>query len=133
MLGEPVSQDIQASRFRVMSDDWSLLHRIVFLLFNLTTLIGVVSFLAFDVSLLDGIFDDPSSDSRGWVLVLVFASAVSMQSGWAWIVWQVYHSQNVIRAAVIAIVPLLLTSLPLGAMAYAEMTREPPPPVPVVY
>jgi hypothetical protein len=133
MTGETAASDSQATRFRTLSDDWSLLQRVVFLLFNLTILIGVVFFVAFDIFLLDGIFDDPFADSRWWVLVLVFASVVSLQLGWSWIVWQVYHRQNLIRAALIAIVPLLLTSLPLGAMVYSDLTRERPPPVPVVY
>jgi hypothetical protein len=123
----------QESSFRVMSSDWSLVQRAVFFLFSLGVIAGALSFLACDLTLVAAIADAPFSDSRSWVLVMALGFLVSMQLGWGLIVWQVYHSQNVIRAAIIAILPMLLTSLPLGAIVYAELTKEPPPPVPVVY
>jgi hypothetical protein len=132
MTRKDISGD-QTSGFRVMSDDWSLFQRTVFVLFNLGVFVGVLSFLACDGTLIYLIADTSFSDSRSWVLVMALAFLISLQLGWSWIVWQVFHSQNLIRAAIFAIVPLLLTSLPLGAIAYAELIREPAPPTPVVY
>jgi hypothetical protein len=97
-------------------------------LFYLTSVFGAVSFVAFDVILLSRALDFKDLES-----LLASAFVITLQLIWGFVFYSVHQRESISKAAAVALLPMLFTSLPLGLVAYFELTKEPPTPVAPVY
>ena len=98
------------------------------ILFYLTSVFGAVSFVAFDIILLSRLLDFKDFEN-----LLTLAFIISLQLIWGFVFYSVHQRESIAKAAAVALLPMLFTSLPLGLVAYFELTKEPPSPVAPVY
>jgi hypothetical protein len=121
------------SGFRMRMEGWNIWQHILLMVFYLTAIIGVGSFLAFDAMILAEGADSWPGDSRNWVILLFIGLSVSVQAGWGFAVWKIHRMDQPLKVVAIAVLPLLFASIPFGMFAYGEFSREPSLPVLIVY
>lgn len=114
--------------YRSAFDGLAWYERALLSLFYVTTVFGAVSFVAFDVILLARALDFKDLES-----LLLLAFVISLQLIWSFVFHSVHQRESMAKAAAVALLPMLFTSLPLGIVAYSELTKEPPAPVAPVY
>ena len=123
--------------YRTRTDGWSVWQHAVLAVFYITTLLGFVSFLAFNFWVLKDLLSDRVSlppDLRAWAaIILSFCFFASLQIIWGFAVWKIHLLDKPLKLAALAILPLFFISVPFGVIGYIELTRVPPPSPPVDY
>lgn len=122
------------SGFQTRMEGWTMGQHALLLTFYASVVLGILSFLAFDIGFLAGISKGGGwmGDSRDFVALLGIGFLFSLQAGWCYLAWHIHCRERPLKAVSIAIFPLLLTSLPFGAIAYSEWTNAPSHLAPVV-
>jgi hypothetical protein len=119
--------------YRARTDGWTSLQKLSLAALYSVAFFGIISFLMFDYLFIKDVVMNPSDDPRMREpkaiigLILGCGFFLSLQFGWIYAVWKIHALEHPWKMIAIAILPLLLTSVPLAILVFAEMTREPQP------